>query len=155
MALEQEGFKILNNITWQKLNPPPNLARRTFTHSTETVLWARKDIKNNKHFFNYNLMREFNDGKQMKDVWSGSLTPKREKIFGKHPTQKPLYLLERMILASTRENELILDPFMGSGTTAVACKKLNRNFIGIEKESEFVELAKNRIINTSTEFNLF
>lgn len=155
MALEQEGFKILNNITWQKLNPPPNLARRTFTHSTETVLWARKDIKNNKHFFNYNLMREFNDGKQMKDVWSGSLTPKREKTFGKHPTQKPLYLLERMILASTRENELILDPFMGSGTTAVACKKLNRNFIGIEKESEFVELAKNRIINTSTEFNLF
>lgn len=155
MALEQEGFKILNNITWQKLNPPPNLARRTFTHSTETVLWARKDIKNNKHFFNYNLMREFNDGKQMKDVWSGSLTPKREKIFGKHPTQKPLYLLERMILASTRENELILDPFMGSGTTAVACKKLNRNFIGIEKESEFVELAKNRIINTSTESNLF
>jgi modification methylase llaDCHIB len=155
MALEQEGFKILNNITWQKLNPPPNLARRTFTHSTETVLWARKDIKNNKHFFNYDLMREFNDGKQMKDVWSGSLTPKREKTFGKHPTQKPLYLLERMILASTKENALILDPFMGSGTTAVACKKLNRNFIGIEKESEFVELAKNRIINTSTEFNLF
>lgn len=100
-------------------------------------------------------MREFNDGKQMKDVWTGSLTPKREKTFGKHPTQKPLYLLERMILASTKENAFILDPFMGSGTTAVACKKLNRNFIGIEKESEFVELAKNRIINTSTEFNLF
>lgn len=155
MAFEQEGFKILNNITWQKLNPPPNLARRTFTHSTETVLWAKKNIKNNRHFFNYDLMREFNDGKQMKDVWTGSLTPKREKTFGKHPTQKPLYLLERMILASTRENAFILDPFMGSGTTAVACKKLNRNFIGIEKESEFVELAKNRIINTSTEFNLF
>lgn len=155
MALEQEGFKILNNITWQKLNPPPNLARRTFTHSTETVLWAKKNIKNNRHFFNYDLMREFNDGKQMKDVWTGSLTPKREKTFGKHPTQKPLYLLERMILASTKENAFILDPFMGSGTTAVACKKLNRNFIGIEKESEFVELAKNRIINTSTEFNLF
>ena len=155
MAFEQEGFKILNNITWQKLNPPPNLARRTFTHSTETVLWAKKNIKNNRHFFNYDLMREFNDGKQMKDVWTGSLTPKREKTFGKHPTQKPLYLLERMILASTRENAFILDPFMGSGTTAVACKKLNRNFIGIEKESEFVELAMNRIINTSTEFNLF
>lgn len=91
----------------------------------------------------------------MKDVWSGPLTSLKEKKFGKHPTQKPLYLLERLLLASTKENALILDPFMGSGTTAVACKKLNRNFIGIEKESEFVELAKNRIMNTSTEFNLF
>lgn len=155
MALEQEGFKIINNITWQKLNPPPNLARRSFTHSTETVLWAKKDIKNNKHFFNYALMREINNGKQMKDVWAGPLTSPKEKKLGKHPTQKPLYLLERLLLASTKENALILDPFMGSGTTAVACKKLNRNFIGIEKESEFVELAKNRIISTNTEFNLF
>ena len=155
MALEQEGFKIINNITWQKLNPPPNLARRSFTHSTETVLWAKKDIKNNKHYFNYALMREINNGKQMKDVWAGPLTSPKEKKLGKHPTQKPLYLLERLLLASTKENALILDPFMGSGTTAVACKKLNRNFIGIEKESEFVELAKNRIINTNTEFNLF
>lgn len=155
MALEQEGFKIINNITWQKLNPPPNLARRTFTHSTETVLWAKKDIKNNKYFFNYDLMREINNGKQMKDVWAGPLTSPKEKKLGKHPTQKPLYLLERILLASTKENALILDPFMGSGTTAVACKKLNRNFIGIEKESEFVELAKNRIISTNTEFNLF
>lgn len=155
MALEQEGFKIINNITWQKLNPPPNLARRSFTHSTETVLWAKKDIKNNKHYFNYALMREINNGKQMKDVWAGPLTSPKEKKLGKHPTQKPLYLLERLLLASTKENALILDPFMGSGTTAVACKKLNRNFIGIEKESEFVELAKNRIISTNTEFNLF
>ena len=155
MALEQEGFKIINNITWQKLNPPPNLARRSFTHSTETVLWAKKDIKNNKHYFNYALMREINNGKQMKDVWAGPLTSPKEKKLGKHPTQKPLYLLERLLLASTKENALILDPFMGSGTTAVACKKLNRNFIGIEKESEFVELAKNRIISTNTEFKLF
>ena len=100
-------------------------------------------------------MREINNGKQMKDVWSGPLTSPKEKKFGKHPTQKPLYLLERLLLASTKENALILDPFMGRGTTAVACKKLNRNFIGIEKESEFVELAKNRIINTNIEFNLF
>lgn len=154
MALEQEGFKILNNITWQKLNPPPNLARRTFTHSTETILWARKDIKNNKHYFNYDLMREFNDGKQMKDVWSGPLTSPNEKKLGKHPTQKPLYLLERIVLASTKEEEIVLDPFMGSGTTGVACKKLNRKFIGIEREAEFVELAKKRISNTSTEFRL-
>ncbi len=154
MALEQEGFKILNNITWQKLNPPPNLARRTFTHSTETILWAKKDIKNNKHYFNYDLMKEFNNGKQMKDVWSGPLTSPNEKKLGKHPTQKPLYLLERIVLASTKEEEIVLDPFMGSGTTGVACKKLNRKFIGIEREAEFVELAKKRLCNTSTEFRL-
>ena len=74
MALEQEGFKIINNITWQKTNPPPNLACRCFTHSTETILWARKNDKKSRHFFNYQKMKEMNDGKQMKDVWTGSLT---------------------------------------------------------------------------------
>lgn len=155
MALEQEGFKIINNITWQKLNPPPNLARRTFTHSTETILWAKKDIKNNKHFFNYDLMREINNGKQMKDVWAGPLTPPKEKKLGKHPTQKPLYLLERLLLASTKEGDLILDPFLGSGTTGVACKILNRKFLGIEQSKEFIDLAQKRIEATQVETNLF
>ena len=155
MALEQEGFKILNNITWEKLNPPPNLARRSFTHSTETILWAKKNEKNSKHYFDYNLMREFNNGKQMKDVWSGPLTPQSEKKLGKHPTQKPLYLMERMVLASTKENAIVLDPFMGSGTTGVICKKLNRQFIGIELESEYVDLARKRISSTETELTLF
>ena len=97
MALEQEGFKIINNITWQKTNPPPNLACRCFTHSTETILWAQKAGKKVKHQFNYQLMKEQNDGKQMKDVWSGPLTPPKEKAEGKHPTQKPLYILTRII----------------------------------------------------------
>ena len=95
-------------------NPPPNLSCKYFTHSTETILWAQKNDKHAHHYFNYPLMKELNDGKQMKDVWTGTLTPQSEKTYGKHPTQKPLYLLERIILASTREGELILDPFCGS-----------------------------------------
>lgn len=145
MALEQEGFKIMNNITWQKTNPPPNLSCRYFTHSTETILWARKNEKSARHFFNYDLMREMNGGKQMKDVWTGNLTSAKEKIFGKHPTQKPIYLLERIILASTQEKNLVLDPFCGSGTTGVVCKSLNRNFIGIDNNPEFIELSEERL----------
>ena len=147
MALEQEGFKILNNITWQKTNPPPNLACKYFTHSTETILWARK-IETTRHFFNYELMKEINGGKQMKDVWTGALTPQREKTFGKHPTQKPLYLLERIILASSREDDLILDPFCGSSTAGVACKMSGRKFIGIDNCAEFIMLSKERLIHT-------
>ena len=145
MALEQEDFKIMNNITWQKTNPPPNLSCKYFTHSTETILWAKKN-SSAKHFFNYELMKELNGGKQMKDVWSGALTPQREKIFGRHPTQKPLYLLEKILLASTREGELVLDPFCGSGTTGVACKLLGRKFIGIDNDRDFILLAKERLI---------
>lgn len=145
MALEQEGFKIINNITWQKTNPPPNLACRAFTHSTETILWAKKDIKKAKHLFHYHLMKEENGGKQMKDVWTGSLTPKREKKLGKHPTQKPLYLLNRIIAASTNEDDVILDPFCGSSTTGVAAKNLGRKYIGIDNELEYIELSKARL----------
>ena len=108
MALEEEGFRIINNITWQKTNPPPNLACRCFTHSTETIIWAGKDDKKTKYFFNYALMKEINGGKQMKDVWTGSLTKPSEKKFGKHPTQKPEYLLERIVLASTEEGAVVM-----------------------------------------------
>ncbi len=145
MALEQEGFKIINNITWQKTNPPPNLACRCFTHSTETILWARKNDKNARHYFNYDLMKSLNGGKQMKDVWTGALTKRSEKIYGKHPTQKPLYLLERIILASTHENDVVLDPFCGSSTTGVACKKLCRNYIGIDNNTEYILLSMERL----------
>lgn len=145
MALEQEGFKIINNITWQKTNPPPNLACRCFTHSTETILWAQKDDKKSKHLFNYQLMKELNGGKQMKDVWTGSLTKKSEKKEGNHPTQKPLYLLERIILASTNEGDIVLDPFCGSSTTGVACQQLGRNYIGIDSNSDFIELSRRRL----------
>lgn len=148
VALEQEGFKIINNITWQKTNPPPNLACRCFTHSTETILWAQKNDKKAHHIFNYDLMKEENGGKQMKDVWTGSLTKPSEKTFGKHPTQKPLYLLERIIKASTHEGGLILDPFCGSSTTGVAALMLNRRYVGIDEISKYIELSKNRLQET-------
>ena len=148
VALELEGFSIINNITWQKPNPAPNLACRSFTHSTETIIWARKQLtpkKKGKHYFNYDLMKEMNDNKQMKDVWLLSLPSKKEKQNGKHPTQKPLSVLERIILASTKENDVVLDPFSGSGTTGIACLNLNRKYIGIEKEEEYLELTVKRI----------
>ena len=145
MALEQEGFKIINNVTWQKTNPPPNLACRCFTHSTETILWAQLAEKKSHHYFDYQLMKEQNGGKQMKDVWTGSLTKPSEKIFGKHPTQKPEYLLERIVEASTRRGDLVLDPFCGSGTTGVAAMRHGRYFIGIEREKEYLEITRQRL----------
>ena len=148
MALEQEGFRIMNNITWQKTNPPPNLSCRYFTHSTETILWAQKNDKHARHYFNYDLMKEINNGRQMKDVWTGALTPQTEKMFGRHPTQKPLYLLERIILASTHEGDIVLDPFCGSSTTGVACKKLGRNYIGIDNVPEYINLSIERLKNS-------
>ena len=144
MALEEEGFKLINNITWRKLNPPPNISCRAFVHSTETVLWAKKDLKKVKYKFNYDLMKELNGGKQMKDVWETSLTKPSEKKCGKHPTQKPIALLEKIILASTNENDLILDPFNGSGTTGIVANKLNRKYIGIDKEQEYLDLTIRR-----------
>ncbi|WP_243344512.1 site-specific DNA-methyltransferase [Anaerococcus sp. AGMB09787] len=140
-------FKILNNITWQKTNPAPNLSCRMFTHSTETILWAKKSSKS-KHYFNYELMKELNNGKQMKDVRTTSTVSKKEKRFGYHPTQKPISIIERIVLASSAENDLVLDCFMGSGTTLEACIKLDRRAIGIEKEKEFYDIAKNRLIFT-------
>ena len=144
MALEEEGFKIINNIIWQKTNPPPNLACKTFTHSTETILWARKDLKNVKYTFNYTLMKEINNNKQMKDVWTTSLTKPSEKKCGKHPTQKPLEILDRIILASTKEGDLILDPFCGSSTTGISAVGLNRSYIGIDNEKKYIELSIRR-----------
>lgn len=145
MALQQEGFVIVNNITWQKLNPPPNLACKCFTHSTETVIWAVKNKK--KYYFNYPLMKEINGGKQMKDVWSGALTPKKEKTFGKHPTQKPEYLLERIILAASKTGDVVLDPFCGSGTTGAVAIRNGRDFIGIDNEQEYIEISERRLSN--------
>lgn len=147
LALEQEGFKILNNITWEKLNPPPNISCRYFVHSTETILWAKKDIKKAKHQFNYSLMRELNNSKQAKDVWRSALTPLKEKKYGKHPTQKPLWLLEKIIISSSSEGDLILDPFNGSGTTAIAAKKHRRKYIGVDNVYEYLEITKRRLEN--------
>jgi site-specific DNA-methyltransferase (adenine-specific) len=148
VALEMEGYSIINNITWEKPNPAPNLACRCFTNSTETILWARKQLtpkKKGNHYFNYPLMKEMNGGKQMKDVWIIPLVKKEEKRFGKHPTQKPEALLERIVLASTKEGDLVLDPFCGSGTTGIASLRLKRRFIGIEKEQEYYDISLKRI----------
>ena len=147
VALELEGFSIINNITWQKTNPPPNIACRAFTHSTETILWARKQItpkKKGKHYFNYALMKELNGGKQMKDVWQSSLTPQSEKWAGKHPTQKPLSIITKLLLSSTKAGDIVLDPFNGSGTTGIAAQALNRRYIGFEKEEEYIKLTIQR-----------
>ena len=146
-ALEKNGFEILNNITWEKLNPPPNIATRRFTHSTETILWARKIVKNNKYYFNYALMKEINGGKQMKDVWRSPVINKSEKKHGYHPTQKPLWLLERIILASAKKGSILLDPFAGVGTTALAASKFDMKCISIELEYKYCLITKLRLLS--------
>jgi site-specific DNA-methyltransferase (adenine-specific) len=151
-AMQQLGFKILNDITWEKPNPPPNLSCRYFTHSTETILWAAKSEKS-RHCFNYPLMRQIAGGKQMKSVWR-MLSPKtEEKRFGKHPTQKPVGLIERCILASTNEGDMVLDPFLGGGTTAVAAVETRRRCVGIELEEGNIKLASRRVAHAATLFN--
>lgn len=144
--LSKLNFKILNVITWAKTNPPPNLSCRFFTHSTEFIIWARRE-KKNPHYFNYGLMKQINGGTQMRDVWSLPAIAKWEKSCGKHPTQKPLPLLARIILASTKENEWILDPFSGSATTGIAASLLNRRYLGLEREDLFLEMSKQRRID--------
>ena len=139
------GFKILNVITWAKTNPPPNISCRYFTYSTEFIIWARKSPKI-AHYFNYELMKELNGGKQMTDVWQLPAIGKWEKSCGKHPTQKPLGLLARLIQASTQPDAWILDPFSGSATTGIAANLLGRRYLGLEKEDEFLAMSKARRI---------
>jgi len=141
--LTELDYKILNCITWAKTNPPPNLSCRYFTHSTEFIIWARKS-KKSSHFYNYELMKTINGGTQMKDVWNLPAIAPWEKSCGKHPTQKPLALLTRIILASTEKNGWILDPFTGSSTTGIAANIANRKFLGIDKVEEFLSISKNR-----------
>jgi len=143
--LNELDFKILNVVTWVKTNPPPNLACRCFTHSTEIIIWARKN-KKTPHYYNYELMKEINDGKQMKDVWNLPAIAQWEKSCTKHPTQKPLGVLSRIVLASTQHSAWILDPFTGSSTTGIAANLLGRNFLGIDQEKQFLEISKNRKI---------
>jgi site-specific DNA-methyltransferase (adenine-specific) len=145
-TLTELGFKILNIITWEKTNPPPNFSCRSFTHSTEQIIWARKEPKV-PHYYNYSLMKELNNGKQMKDVWKLPAIAKWEKNCGKHPTQKPLSLLTRIILSSTKVGDCILDPFTGSSTTGISANLLGRSFIGIDNNEEYLELSKNRKID--------
>ena len=142
-CLTELGYKILNVITWQKTNPPVNISCRFFTYSTEFVIWARK-CSRVPHLFNYEVMKKLNDGKQMTDVWRLPAIGRWEKSCGKHPTQKPLSLLTRIILASTKEGDWLLDPFSGSSTTGIAANLCGRRFAGIEQCVDFCELSKAR-----------
>ncbi len=144
--LTELDFKILNIVTWEKTNPPPNFSCRTFTHSTEQIIWARKEHKT-AHYYNYSLMKEINGNKQMKDVWRLPAIAKWETSLGKHPTQKPLSLLTRIILSCTQPGDTILDPFTGSSTTGVSANLLGRNFVGIDNQKKYIELSKLRKID--------
>lgn len=150
-AIQKLGFKILNDITWFKPNASPNLSCRYFTASHENLIWALKDPKQ-KHTFNYEDMRSGDfpcdflkkADKQMRSVWAINTPKPQEKLNGKHPTQKPLELLMRIIRAATNKNDLILDPFTGSSTTGIAAKMLGRKFIGIDISKDFLDLSIKR-----------
>lgn len=145
-AIQNLGFHLLNTVTWLKPNASPNLSCRYFTHSSEILIWASpRRLTPLRHTFNYKVMKEENGGKQMRDVWTIPVPPRSEKLLGKHPTQKPLRLMRRVIAASSQPGELVLDPFAGSCSTGVACVELGRKFIGIERETEFLDLGQQRL----------
>ena len=160
--LEKNGYDIINDIVMYKPNAPPNLSCKYFTHSHEIILWARKS-KKSLHIFNYEKMKTWNNpkdklknkDKQMRSVWSIPLMSKGEKEFGKHPTQKPLELLNRIISSSSNEGDCILDPFVGSGTTGIVCNILNRKFIGIDSNREYLDLAIKRFKDKTKKNLLF
>ena len=139
-ALSELGYRILNAVTWQKTNPPPNLSCRFFTHSTEILVWARKS-KKVPHFYNYELMHKIAGGRQMTDVWRMPAIAPWEKSCGKHPTQKPLALVVRAILASTKKGARVLDPFTGSSTTGIAANLTGRTFVGIDREEPYLDMS--------------
>jgi len=141
--MEKIGFEILNEVLWHKTDATPNLSCTRFVADHENFLWARKSKKN---IFNYEDMKKINGGKQMRSIW-----PKGKTTGGKrsHPTQKPEWLLERVILSTSKKGGIVFDPFLGSGTTAVVAKKLKRNYIGTELDKNYFELAQSRIKNTA------
>ncbi|NBO72159.1 MAG: site-specific DNA-methyltransferase [Bacteroidetes bacterium] len=157
--LQKLGCRIVNDISWFKPNGAPALAGRNFTASHETLIWASKGPKA-KHTFNYLVSKSWeveNDsiyrtGKQMRSVWSIPSTPKREKSHGVHPTQKPFELLRRVVAICSKEGDLVLDPFCGSGTTGVASCLLNRRFVGIDLEKEFLELSAKRMRSADEDY---
>lgn len=148
LELKKRNYKFLNIITWKKTNPMPNVTRRTLTHSTEFILWF---AKGKNYTFNYEEMKKYNDGKQLKDVWEFPLCQGKERIKkidsnkSAHPTQKPLDLINRLIEMGSKEGDLILDPFFGSGTTGESALLLNRSFTGIEANEEYYKVASERI----------
>lgn len=145
-ALQQEGYRILNDIVWQKPNPPPNLGCRCFTHATEIVLWATKARKGkDRYTFHYDRMKRENGDRQMKNVWCIPPPGAAEKAHGKHPTQKPVALVARCLRASTNPGDVVLDPFAGSGTTGVAALAEGCSFVGIDLDPAYLEIARLRL----------
>ncbi|HCP01057.1 MAG TPA: modification methylase [Rhodospirillaceae bacterium] len=151
-ALQDLGFWILNDVVWRKTNPMPNFRGRRFTNAHETMIWAAKSQKS-KYTFNYEAMKALNDDLQMRSDWLLPICNGNERIKGEdgrkaHPTQKPEALLHRVVLASTRVGDIILDPFFGSGTTGAVAKQLGRDFIGIERDPDYIAVAEKRIAQT-------
>jgi site-specific DNA-methyltransferase (adenine-specific) len=160
-AMQELGYHLLNTVTWYKPNASPNLACRFFTHSTEILLWASPTrAKPLAHRFNYKAMKAANGGKQMRDLWQIAEPPvpggeqvvwsvptpgPREKLHGRHPTQKPLALLERVLAASAAPGDLVLDPFSGSATTGVAALRAGCRFLGMERDPCYVDLGARRL----------
>ncbi len=147
--LQDLGFWILNDIVWRKSNPMPNFRGRRFTNAHETMIWAGKS-KESKYFFNYDAMKSMNEDLQMRSDWylplcTGSERLKDAKGDKAHPTQKPEALLYRVLMASTRKGDTVLDPFFGTGTTGAVAKQLDRRFIGIERDKTYAAFAKERI----------
>jgi len=153
MAMTELRFRLLNDVVWEKPNPPPNLGCRCFTHATEILLWASKAQKGTsaRHTFNYNDMKKLNGDRQMKNVWRFTAPGVNEKIHGRHPTQKPLALVERCILASTDPGDMVFDPFAGSGTTGVAALTCGRVFWGSEIEPAYARVATKRLAAADAE----
>ena len=149
--MQDLGIWFLNDVIWVKIGALPNLNCRRFTNNHETLIWAVKDKKSKGYTFNYQLLKEMNGGKQMKDTdWVFGLCRGQERLKDEngikaHPTQKPLKLIQQVLLAASNKGDLVFDPFMGSGTTAVVAKALGRNWVGIEKEKKYVALAQSRV----------
>ena len=149
-ALQDLGFWILNDVVWRKTNPMPNFRGKRFTNAHETLIWCAKSEAQRRYTFNYEALKELNEGLQMRSDWllpicSGGERLKDEAGEKAHPTQKPEALLSRVLLCSTQAGEVVLDPFFGVGTTGAAAKRLRRHFIGIEREERYVRIARGRI----------
>jgi len=149
-VLQDLGFWILNDIVWRKSNPMPNFRGRRFTNAHETLIWAARQATNKNYTFNYEALKAGNDDVQMRSDWLFPLCTGEERLKGKdgkklHPTQKPEALLARVLLAASRPDDLVLDPFCGSGTTGAVARRLRRRFIGIEREADYAKAAQKRI----------
>ena len=152
--MQNLGFWILNDVIWQKANPMPNFRGKRFTNAHETMIWASKDKNSKKYTFNYEAMKSLNENMQMRSDWFLPICSGHERLKNKsgkkvHPTQKPEGLLHRIIVSSSNQGELILDPFFGTGTTGAVAKRLGRKYIGIEKDKNYIREAKNRIEKVS------